>query len=137
MKNNLLSEKLVYTGDTRTPTHLHLVRYTPDEVHEYTADSLPPIEPQFSEKGMIWLQVHGLKETETVRQVCDRFGLTRASSPAHTISCSALKSLTLSVRRPNVHLRFATAVIRKFYGRCSPMMRSKCSSPTILRAPST
>jgi len=63
--------------------------------------------------------------------------LTRASSPAHTISCSALKSLTLSVRRPNVHLRFATAVIRKFYGRCSPMMRSKCSSPTILRAPST
>ena len=37
MKNNLLSEKLVYTGDTRTPTHLHLVRYTPDEVHEYTA----------------------------------------------------------------------------------------------------
>ena len=72
MKNNLLSEKLVYTGDTRTPTHLHLVRYTPDEVHEYTADSLPPIEPQFSEKGMIWLQVHGLKETETVRQVCDR-----------------------------------------------------------------
>ena len=51
MKNNLLSEKLVYTGDTRTPTHLHLVRYTPDEVHEYTADSLPPIEPQFSEKG--------------------------------------------------------------------------------------
>ena len=75
MKNNLLSEKLVYTGDTRTPTHLHLVRYTPDEVHEYTADSLPPIEPQFSEKGMIWLQVHGLKETETVRQVCDRFGI--------------------------------------------------------------
>ena len=75
MKNNLLSEKLVYTGDTRTPTHLHLVRYTPDEVHEYTADSLPPIEPQFSEKGMIWLQVHGLKETETVRQGCDRFGI--------------------------------------------------------------
>lgn len=75
MKNNLLSEKLVYTGDTRTPTHLHLVRYTPDEVHEYTADSLPPIEPQFSEKGMIWLQVHGLKETETVRQVCNRFGI--------------------------------------------------------------
>lgn len=51
------------------------MRYTPDEVHEYTADSLPPIEPQFSEKGMIWLQVHGLKETETVRQVCDRFGI--------------------------------------------------------------
>ncbi len=24
---------------------------------------------------MIWLQVHGLKETETVRQVCDRFGI--------------------------------------------------------------
>lgn len=75
MKNNLLSEKLVYTGDARTPTHLHLVRYTPDEVYEYTADNLPQLEPQFSEKEMIWLQVHGLKETETVRQICDRFGI--------------------------------------------------------------
>ena len=51
MKNNLLSEKLVYTGDTRTPTHLHLVRYTPDEVHEYTADSLPPIERNSPKRG--------------------------------------------------------------------------------------
>ncbi len=75
MRNNLLSEKLVYTGDTRTPTHLHLVRYTPDEIHEYSADELSKLEPQFSEKGITWLQVHGLKETETVRQVCNRFGV--------------------------------------------------------------
>lgn len=51
MKNNLLSEKLVYTGDTRTPTHLHLVRYTPDEVHEYTADSLPADRTAILRKG--------------------------------------------------------------------------------------
>ena len=25
MKNNLLSEKLIYTGESQTPTHLHLV----------------------------------------------------------------------------------------------------------------
>lgn len=75
MKNNLLSEKLVYTGDTRTQTHLHLVRYTPDEVHEYAADELAKLEPRFSEKGLIWLQIHGLEDIETVRQVCDRFGI--------------------------------------------------------------
>lgn len=75
MKNNLLSEKLVYTGDTRTPTHLHLLRYTPDDVHESSADFLPQLEPQLSEKGMIWLQVHGLQQTETVREVCARFGI--------------------------------------------------------------
>lgn len=46
MKNNLLSEKLVYTGDTETPTHLHLVRYTPDEVCESSADRLAQLEPQ-------------------------------------------------------------------------------------------
>ena len=39
MKNNLLSERLVYTGDTRTRTHLHLIRYTTDNVGETTAET--------------------------------------------------------------------------------------------------
>lgn len=75
MRNNLLSEKLVYTGDIRTPTHLHLVRYTPEAVCESSADGLAQLEPQLSEKGVIWLQVHGLRQTETVREVCARFGI--------------------------------------------------------------
>ena len=51
MKNNLLSEKLVYTGDTRTPTHLHLVRYTPDEIHEYSADELSKLDRNSPRRG--------------------------------------------------------------------------------------
>ena len=27
MKNNLLSERLVYNGESQTPTHLHLCTY--------------------------------------------------------------------------------------------------------------
>lgn len=75
MKNNLLSEKLVYTGDTRTPTHLHLVCYTPDEVQEYDAEEPAELETPLAGKGIRWLQVHGLEQTQTVREVCDRFGI--------------------------------------------------------------
>lgn len=34
MKNNLLSDKLAYNGDTKTRTHLHLCSYTVDRVEE-------------------------------------------------------------------------------------------------------
>ena len=36
MKNNLLSEKLIYTGDSLTPTHLHLCTYNATEMQEST-----------------------------------------------------------------------------------------------------
>ena len=32
MKNNLLSEKLIYTGESLTPTHLHLCTYNATEL---------------------------------------------------------------------------------------------------------
>ena len=34
MKNNLLSERLVYTGESQTPTHLHLCTYNALEMQE-------------------------------------------------------------------------------------------------------
>ena len=34
MKNNLLSEKLIYTGESQTPTHLHLCTYNLNEMQE-------------------------------------------------------------------------------------------------------
>ena len=34
-KNNLLSEKLNYTGISQTPTHLHLCSYNPEGVHDW------------------------------------------------------------------------------------------------------
>lgn len=75
MKNNLLSEKLVYTGDGTTPTHLHLCTYSPAEIRELSADSFETIRTHLDGEGIHWLQVHGLEDTESVRQVCTHFGI--------------------------------------------------------------
>lgn len=57
------------------PTHLHLVRYTPDEVHEYTADSLPPIEPHSPGKGDDLASVQRAeRDRNRAGGCCDRFG---------------------------------------------------------------
>lgn len=75
MKNNLLSERLVYTGDTRTRTHLHLVRYTAEKVEESSAETFEEMRDHLAGGGIRWLQVHGLEDTETVRHVCEFFGI--------------------------------------------------------------
>ena len=43
MKNNLLSEKLIYTGDSLTPTHLHLCTYNATEMQESANDTFQAI----------------------------------------------------------------------------------------------
>lgn len=73
MKNNLLSEKLVYTGDSLTPTHLHLCTYNTEEIQEVLHTCFSPISKNLDNKGINWLQIHGLRNTETIRQVCDHF----------------------------------------------------------------
>ena len=43
MKNNLLSEKLIYTGASLTPTHLHLCTYNATEMQESANDTFQAI----------------------------------------------------------------------------------------------
>ncbi len=43
MKNNLLSEQLIYTGDSLTPTHLHLCTYSTTEMQEKSGDTFQSI----------------------------------------------------------------------------------------------
>ena len=43
MKNNLLSEKLIYTGDSLTPTHLHLCTYNATEIQENSGVSFQSV----------------------------------------------------------------------------------------------
>ena len=73
MKNNLLSEQLVYTGDSLTPTHLHLFTYNAEEVNEKYGDNFDEIKDYLDSNIINWLQIHGLKDTETIRQVCEHF----------------------------------------------------------------
>ncbi|WP_321479416.1 magnesium/cobalt transporter CorA [uncultured Bacteroides sp.] len=73
MKNNLLSEKLTYTGDSQTPTHLHLCSYSNRDRKESTGNTFASITPILDPKRINWLQVHGLKDTETIREICNHF----------------------------------------------------------------
>lgn len=75
MKNNLLSEKLVYTGTSQTPTHIHLCTYGVDKIQETNGDTFPDIKSHIDSSGINWLQVHGMKDTDTIRQICDYFNI--------------------------------------------------------------
>ena len=69
MKNNLLSEKLIYTGDSLTPTHIHLCTYNATEMQESSGDTFQSVKATLDSARINWLQVHGLKDTETIREV--------------------------------------------------------------------
>ena len=73
MKNNLLSEHLVYNGESETPTHFHLCTYDAKSFEETSADDFASIEQKLLPGRIHWLQIHGLRNTETVRRVCAHF----------------------------------------------------------------
>ena len=73
MKNNLLSEKLVYNGESQTQTHLHLCTYNTEEMEETSASDFETIAKALNSEQTNWLQVHGMSDTETIRQICTHF----------------------------------------------------------------
>jgi magnesium transporter len=75
MKNNLLSEKLAYTGVSNTPTHLHLCTYNETEVQEFSGNKFSDIQSGIRENAINWLQIHGLQDTETIREIGNYFDI--------------------------------------------------------------
>lgn len=73
MENNLLSEKLVYTGDSQAPTRLHLCAYNSTGVQEMTETDFGPVANAMTNERINWLQVHGMKNTELIREICTHF----------------------------------------------------------------
>lgn len=73
MKNNLLTEKLTYTGDSLTPTHIHLCTYNATEMQESSGDTFQSVKNTLDNTRINWLQVHGLENTETIRDICSHF----------------------------------------------------------------
>mgnify|MGYP000828126928 CR=1 FL=1 len=53
MKNNLLSEKLIYTGDSLTPTHLHLCTYNATEMQESSGDTFQSVKETLDNLSLI------------------------------------------------------------------------------------
>lgn len=75
MRNNLLSEKLVYTGHSKVSTKLHLITYDSNEIHETSATDFSTIQKALNKDQINWLQVQGLKDTELIREICDHFSI--------------------------------------------------------------
>ena len=65
MKNNLLSEKLIYTGDSLTPTHLHLCTYNATEMQESSGDTFQSVKETLDNERINWLQVPKSETTDS------------------------------------------------------------------------
>ena len=72
-KNNLLSEKLNYTGASHTPTHLHFCTYNTEILEYHQGASIKEFSPFIRPDAINWVQIHGLQNTEIVQEVCDFF----------------------------------------------------------------
>lgn len=75
MKNNLLSDQLVYNGASTTATHLHLHRYNESGMDEFSGDTFEQIRGEIRKESISWLQVHGLENTTTIREISEYFGI--------------------------------------------------------------
>jgi len=73
MRNNLLSEKLVYTGKSTSATHLQLCSYSTTELQEAEGKSFKNVSETIDNNRINWLKVCGMKDTEVIRDVCEHF----------------------------------------------------------------
>lgn len=73
MKNNLLTDQLVYTGESQTPTHFHLCSYGATGFEETSETDFKNIVPKLVPGRINWLQIHGLRDTEMIQQICSYF----------------------------------------------------------------
>lgn len=74
MKNNLLTEQLSYNGDSRTKTHIHLIRYSAGGSEQTQLEAFSPEAVAVGPDEKIWLRVHGLKDAACIEAVCTHFG---------------------------------------------------------------
>ena len=75
MKNNLLSERLTYNGDNGTHTHVHLICYSAEHCDEIVCQDFDKIASLTAPDDKLWIRVHGLKDTEYIRNLCTYFNI--------------------------------------------------------------
>lgn len=74
-KNNLLTEQLKYTGDSKYPTKINLCSYNGTSIISHQDIELEQLEGQMNEEGINWLQISGMKDIEKVRKICQMFDI--------------------------------------------------------------
>lgn len=73
MNNNLLNDKLVYEGECEIDTHFHLCTYNATDLDIIIENGFNKIKTKLHPDRINWIQVHGLKNTDTIREVCEYF----------------------------------------------------------------
>lgn len=73
-RNNIIEDKLQYTGKSKTPTHLHLCTYDPEGAKDIKTQEADKMLEQLQVQNKInWLQIHGLQDTASIQQICKHF----------------------------------------------------------------
>ena len=75
MANNLLSERLVYTGKSPVKTHLHICTYDKDGVTCGEGRQWQDVAETYTPGKTNFIQVRGLSDTAVVSDICDHFGI--------------------------------------------------------------
>lgn len=75
IQNNQLNEQLTYAGDSRTATHLHLCTYNAAGISRQEGRDAEELLASLRGDAVNWIQVHGFRDTELIRRVCNRFGI--------------------------------------------------------------
>lgn len=75
MKNNLLTERLVYDGDNLTDTHIHATGYTQGTYRETTCDTFAQLLGWIDKSEKLLLRIHGFKNTDCIKETCEHFGI--------------------------------------------------------------
>lgn len=75
MKNNLLSERLVYNGTNLTDTHIHATGYTAGKYRETVCDTFSQLTGWIDKNEKLLLRIHGFKNTDCIKEICEYFGI--------------------------------------------------------------
>lgn len=73
MRNNLLSENLVYTGNSTDATRIQLCSYNTTELQEAQGKAFADVSATIDNNRINWLKVCGMKDTEAIRDICEHF----------------------------------------------------------------
>lgn len=73
MRNNLLTEKLFYTGSSKVNTSIKLCSYNATDVEETESEAFQPIAEKLSNNRINWVNVCGLRNVETIEDICEHF----------------------------------------------------------------
>lgn len=106
MANNLLNDRFSYYGDSPTHTHMRLCTYGAGGMEITSSCDPEEILKAVAAGEKVWLQVHGLVDTGSVKKICDYFH----------ISFLTVQDILNTSHQPKIEDNgdYLTAILRKY-----------------------